>query len=101
MVSASRSSGAGSIGSNSRLPAGPAEPCGGGFGGLCCWRGVHPAKTGSAAAAVRAPAAASRERRLSCFEAISANRGSVLLLGAGYAHALPHLRWHVTALRLP
>jgi len=27
--------------------------------------------------------------------------GSVLLLGAGHAHALPHLRWHVTALLLP
>jgi len=69
--------------------------------GFFCCPGVHPAKSGRAAAAASVPAATKSERRLSCLEASSAKVGSVLLLGAGYAHALPHLRWHVTALRLP
>ena len=37
------------------IAGGPAEPVAAGFGGLCCWPGVHPAKTGSAAAAAREP----------------------------------------------
>ena len=45
--------------------------------------------------------ATSYERRLSCRAAISAKFGSGLVLGAGCAHALSHLRWQVTALRLP
>jgi hypothetical protein len=52
-------------------------------------------------AAASVPAATRTERRLSCREAISAKVGSVLILGAGYAHAQSRLRWYVTALRLP
>jgi hypothetical protein len=65
-------------------------------------RGAQPARNvGKAAAAAREPLATSKERRLSCRAAISAKFGSVLMLGAGCAHALSHLRWQVTALRLP
>lgn len=72
----------------------PAEPRGS--------PGVHPVMTvGRAAAAAREPVATSNERLLSWREAISANAGSVVALGTWCAHALSHLRWQVTALRLP
>ena len=38
-----------------------------------------------------APAPISTDRRLSCLRAISANVGSVLEFGAGWAQALEHL----------
>ena len=100
-MKASTLSGTGAIGSKSRPAGGPAElsprsaeP----FGSP----GVHAVKKfGRAAAAANEPVAASKDRRLSWRVAISANVASVLALEAGCAHALSHLRWQVTALRLP
>ena len=67
-----------------------------------CWLGVQPARNiGKAVAAAKVPVAIMKERRLSCREAISGKVCSLLRLGAGWAQALSHLRWQVTALRLP
>ena len=53
--------------------------------------GVRRSVAGSADAAAMTPVLISTERRVSCRLAISANVGSVLVLGAGCAQASPHL----------
>jgi hypothetical protein len=100
-VKASTLSGTGVTGSKSSPACGAAELSRRSAEPFCL-PGVHPIKKlGRVAAAAREPVAASNDRRLSCREAISANVASVLALEAGCAHALSHLRWQVTALRVP